>query len=125
MAQPTLSDGTVELVLGETTYHLAATMNACLKLSAMGGVMKAWEAVTALDLQAMAALVAVGAELDDREAMKLPERIFKAGIVEVRPKLQTYVMLLSNGGRLPSPEDDEPSGEIVAGGVAEDRAGNA
>ncbi|HVI92273.1 MAG TPA: hypothetical protein VM659_28545 [Dongiaceae bacterium] len=96
-----LNDGEVQIVLGDETVTLEPTIEAVKSLSRLyGGLQGALKACSNQDIEAQAAIVQIGANIEDKADIKmLPLRIFKAGMLKTTPLLNDYILMLMNGGK--------------------------
>lgn len=114
--KPSLTDGSVELTLCDEPFVLTASLEATLKLSqGAGGLSRLVQAVRDLDFQACASIVAIGAGLDAKAAKRVPELLYRHGLVAAQPQLMEFVLILTNGGKPFVDLDDDEEGEGEAG----------
>ena len=97
-----LVSATVEIDLGGSPVILKCTLDAAVAINAQyQGFINAHNRVVAMDLDAMALIVRLGAGLDAKEAADLRSKIFASGLVGLTVPLGHYIVLLMNGGREP------------------------
>jgi len=96
--------GQVEVQLDEAVT-LKPTLRAFEKISnRFGGLRNAIQALSNMDIDSVAFIIAAAAGIGQRDMESLKERIFEAGVVKVMPKVTEYLVLLMN----PTGKDDEP-----------------
>lgn len=101
-----LVNGEIVLELGDETYELRPTLKAMKKIqSRFGGIRGAMEALTQLNVEHVAAIVAAGANCVPREIPALEEAIFSHGITPVTEQVVPFVTALLN----PNGDSDEDS----------------
>lgn len=112
--------GIVEVELGGKKYELKPTLAALRKIgrkfSTPGdmsrGLRTALESCSSLDPDQLAEIIAIGADIEQAKAKKLPDAIFDAGIVNVLPKVTEYLMLLLDPtGKKDEETEADESGE--------------
>lgn len=92
-----LSYGQVELQLGDETLTLQPTLAALHKIDrAFGSLREASERVANLSLDALVTIITAGAGLDAQAAKALPERVFRAGILNLVGPVSEYLLVLMN-----------------------------
>jgi hypothetical protein len=99
--------GQVEVELGGEVLTLRPTLDALEKIDRQfGSIREAASKVRSLNLGALVAVIAWGAELSPREAKALPQQVFDAGIVNVAPLVNEYLAYLLNPSGASGEESD-------------------
>lgn len=102
-----LSHGDIEVQLGDETYSLRPTLKAMKKIqSRFGGVRGAMDALTQLNSEHIAAIIAAGTDALPRDVPAIEEAVFQQGITSATEQVVAYVVALMN----PS-GDKEPDAE--------------
>ena len=95
-----LGAGNVPIKINGEERVLRPSLHACQQISrATGGVMSAIEAVQRVDIDAMAAIAAIGLGLEGQAAKDLPEQMWQDGPQEFVVPLMKYLGMIANGGR--------------------------
>jgi hypothetical protein len=96
-----INHGTVEVTLGGETFVLEPTLNALQRIDrSFGSIRAAVQRCSELSLEAIVSVIAAGADVDAKEAKRLPELVYREGLVNVAPQLTEYLVALMNpGGR--------------------------
>lgn len=91
------SFGQIDIDLGGETITLQPTLAALQKIDrAFGSLREASERVANLSLDALVTIIAAGAGLDAQAAKALPERVFRAGILNLVGPVSEYLLVLMN-----------------------------
>ena len=109
MTDYSLSDGVLTLQLPEYgELELLCTPGAMGKIShRLNGVAHALQKINLLEWEAMCVIVRAGANLGDKDAQKIENALFKFGIVNLSSALTEYMIMLTNGGKMPDATADE------------------
>ncbi len=110
MGKSKLDDGFVDITLNGETYQMKATIKAARLISARyEGFGSAIALVSQLRLDATTDIVKIGLGLTEREfkEMDIDNAVWRAGLPNLAGPLTRYLMMLINGGRSPSGDDDD------------------
>lgn len=104
-AKAQIGTGDVELELDGETVTLKPTFRACSAITKMSDrkMSGVFNDVANLDMDVMAAVVALGLGLEGKDAKAIPEKVWRTGLVNLVDPLTRYLVIVSNGGR---PLDD-------------------
>lgn len=104
--------GQVDVDLGARTLTLVPSLRAFQKIQQrFGGLSQALQAMTAINIETVAAVVAAGAKVGQSDMEQLREEIFNVGVINVMAKASEYLSLLLN----PTGKEREAQGEDDAG----------
>lgn len=104
--------GQVEIDLGDEIITLKPTITAMQKIDRQfGSIREAVQQVSSLSFGAVAFVISAGSGMGQTEAKDLPDRLFRAGLMNVAPQLSEYLgMLLNPSGRNPDEQQEEGGG---------------
>ena len=110
LAKPEPGLGDVEIELDGRTHTLVPTWDACQRISnRLGGIGGAIEACAKLQMEPMVEIIQVGLGLNPQQAKKLPESVYKAGLIALQAPCIRFCRVIASGGRLPDEEvEDAP-----------------
>ena len=95
-----LSEGEVEIELGDELVVLRPTLRAADRLNTRhGGFAKLLQALAGYDLAAYVDVVAFGSGTTEKARPELREAVWRAGVINLYPHLQEFVLILANGGQ--------------------------
>lgn len=104
-----IDHGTVEVSLSGETFVLEPTLSALQRIDRyFGSIRAAIDRCSQLSLDAVVAVIAAGSDADAKTSKRLPDLVFRAGLVNVAPQLTQYLMALMN-----------PTGETAEEGAGE------
>ena len=87
----------VKITLDGKDVELVCTVEAVLIMSrAYGGMMKLYEKVKDLDLEAITVVVRAGTMVDGKEAEDLMAKVYKTGLVNLMADVGDFVLLASS-----------------------------
>lgn len=100
MSDTKIGAGNVEITLDGKKVYLVPTYDAFSKINRdiPGGLVAAIDAVAKHDINAMFTVITHGVGFTLAGQVGLGEKIFKAGVVNVAPKVIDYLIILNNGG---------------------------
>lgn len=88
-----MMDGSVTVDLGDKQYRLALTLAALEKIEAeFGSLFEARQRVVVQSLTAICKVIAAGANLSPSQAKELKQEVFRAGVLNVAPKVHEYIV---------------------------------
>lgn len=88
-------DGGVTVDLGDKEYRLSLTLAALEKIEAdYGSLIEARQRVAYQSLTAICRVIAAGANLTPNQVKELKQEVFRAGVVNVAPKVNEYIIRL-------------------------------
>jgi hypothetical protein len=101
---------TVKVTLDGADRELVCTIESVLVMNrAYGGMQKMFDQIQAMDIEAMVLVLQAGlGEIGAKSTEELIGKVFKTGLINVRPALAQFVLLAASGGVL-SPDDEEPA----------------
>lgn len=106
-----ITSGQVSAPLGGDTVTLIPSIEAITSISRVfGGVDPAAKRVLALDIEAHATIITLGAGLKGVEARGVAGHLYRQGIDQTVLPLTNYLLILRNGGR---PLDAEVDGSAA------------
>jgi hypothetical protein len=114
--------GNIEIEIDGKAMPMVPTAAACLAISRIaGGLNAAVQRCLQLDFDTITAVITAGLNLNPTQAKKLPDAIFKAGLISLASPCVDFIHVVSNGGRPISYEEgdgedreaaDPPSGSV-------------
>lgn len=113
-----IDSGRIEVETPQKTYTLQPTLKALRSISRQfGGCQAAIERIRALDFDAIRFVIVQGASLDGKDAKRVDDHLFEAGLLELAAPTIEYVAILQNGGRplseIGAEDDDEGNGSAA------------
>lgn len=89
--------GSVTVEVGDDRYELIPTLGAVRSIEArFGGLRGASQTLNALSVDGAAHIIASGAGLTGKQAEALPEKVWKAGILDISVQLNAFLVALYN-----------------------------
>jgi len=102
--------GTTVVILGDNEYTLIPSLDAVRKIEGrFGGLRPALDGLSALSIDACAAVIIAGASLNPKEAKDVPDAVFAAGVGEVTAQVVPFVVALLNPSQASA---EEGSGNV-------------
>jgi hypothetical protein len=104
-----ITQGEVCVMLGQKEIVLRPTPRAALQISrTYGGMAKARQAIVDENIDAIAFVLRVGANMADRDAKGLDERVFRNGIdADLLVPIIKFIGICGSGGRMPDDGDED------------------
>ena len=103
-------DRHVTVRLGEKQYQLNLTLSAMEKIEAeFGSLIEVRQRVAMQSLHAICRTIAAGANLSESQVKALKEEVFSAGVINVAPSVNAFIV------RLHDPEDRGSEGDSDSG----------
>lgn len=99
----------IKLSLGGKEVRLNPTLACCMQLSRSPGLEVLRQRVVQYDLEAMVVVIAAGV---GQNAKELPSLILKAGMTNIMPSLNEFLVGIATGGITPTGDNQ---GEALAG----------
>ena len=90
---------TVAITLGGEIRELKCTLEAMTVMNkAYGGMLNMYQRVKDVDFEAMLVAVGCGLMLEGEEAKKLPDLVYKSGMIDLSVPVGEFVLLCASGG---------------------------
>ncbi len=106
------------VTLGEDSYNLRPTLGAAIAINrAFGGLQPALDRIVAVDITALATVIAAGtSDVSEASVKRIVEGVFVHGPGRLVAPLSNYVLTLADAGRSAAkPSDGEAADEEGAG----------
>jgi hypothetical protein len=92
-----LGHGEITVELGDEVYELRPTLKAMKKIQQrFGGIRGALEAVSQLNVEHIAAIIAAGSNFGSREIPDIEEAVFQAGLPQATEQVVPFLTALLN-----------------------------
>lgn len=112
MAEAGPGAGDIPIELDGQELILVPSLNACIRISRMaGGLNSAIQRCAQLDFETICEVVAAGLDANPVQAKKIPDAVFKTGMIGLHAKCIEFIHVVANGGRPPEPDEDQEGGE--------------
>lgn len=106
MADAIPGEGNVEIELDGKPFTLSPTLQACIRISRIGGGLNAAvQRCLALDMDTICEIITAGVGFNPNQAKMVPEAVFKTGLILLSAPCIDFINIIGNGGR--PIEDDE------------------
>lgn len=115
MTDLTPGAGNVWIELDGKEHELVPTLQACMAISKIaGGLNAAVQRCLQLDFDTICAIIIAGLSLNPNQAKKVPEAVFKTGLIPLSGPCIDFINIIGNGGR-PIEDDEDQEGGDQAG----------
>ena len=114
MSEPSVGGGDVAIWLDGKEIILKPTLDACIKISKMGGAggtNAVAQRLANLDFEMFCEVIGAALGVNPVQAKAIPKAVFEAGMVHLAGPLLTYIRVINNGGTLPDEEEGEAGEE--------------
>lgn len=100
MTEPMPGAGDIAVELDGKEMVLRPTLEACLAISKIaGGLNAAVQRCVALDIDTIVSIVIAGLGLNPNQAKKVPELVYKTGLIALSGPCIDFIHVVANGGR--------------------------
>lgn len=120
MSEPSVGAGDVEIFLDGKAITLKPSLDACIKISKMGGpggMNTVAQRLANLDFEMFCDVVTAALAVNPVQAKSVPAAVYNAGMIHLLGPLLTFVRIINHGGTLPDDEESE-AGEDAAAPLA-------
>lgn len=113
MAEAEPGAGNIAIELDGNALELVPTVDACIKISRLGGGLNAAvQRCLQLDFETICAVITAGLNLNPVQAKTVPEAVYKQGLMALSGPCIDFINVVANGGR---PLEEEGGGEESEG----------
>lgn len=104
--EPALGAGDVPFQLDGKDMVLAPSVQACLRISRIGGGLNAAvQRCLALDMDTICEIITAGLNLNPTQAKMVPEAVYRTGLFNLSAPCIDFINIVGNGGQ-PLPEEE-------------------
>lgn len=100
--------GNIPITLDGKEMELVPTLDACIRISAIGGgISAASQRCRQLDFDTVCQIVSAGLGLNPVQAKTVPPAVYKTGLIAIAEACIDFCHVVANGGRPPEEQEGQ------------------